>query len=596
MRLSLKTKLLGAFLLVLAPVLVLLLVAARDALQSEQKHALESQLLTAQAVAVQIDAAFDAAIQLGRAIAEDSVVRAMDPAQLDPLLVRILGEQTRYDAINVFDAGGRNRGWGHPTEPAHPRLEIADREFFQEMMRTGKPAISDVLDLRRPLRIGFVVGVPILDPSGKAIGAINIVGRTDILARAYAGAALREGQTIFLTDRTGRLAFATGHPQLAPSQSQVHQGFAPVEAALAGQPTLAADFLSPLEGDRRMGAFVPTTHAGWAVGVTIPREVALGEAIVSFRNQIAGWLAIVAFSVLFALFAVRYLGNPLMRLQEQARAVGAGELGGRVDIRTGDEFQQLGAVFNEMVSRLNQRESELKRAQVELVRSEKLAAVGELAAVVAHEVRNPLGVIFNAGAALRRRPELSEEARALLDILQEEAERLNLIVGDLLDFARPLQPKPEPGDIVQVIREALASALSTAEKVKAEESYQEGLPPVWMDRRMMRQALINLIVNAAQAMPRGGTLQVRVTGEQRGPRPVVRLELHDEGSGIAPEVRDHIFEAFFTTKASGTGLGLAVVKRIIDEHQGEIALHSSEKTGTTFTVWLPINGAIAAVA
>jgi signal transduction histidine kinase len=596
MRLSLKTKLLGAFVLVLTPVLVMLLIASREALQSEQKHALEAQLLTAQAVAVQIDAAFDAAVQLGRAIAEDSVVRTMDPEQIDPLLLRILGDQPRYDAINVFDAEGTNRGWGTRGHPAHPRLQIGDREFFKKAMATHQPAISDVLELRRPLVLGFVVAVPIIDPSGKVLGVVNVVGRTDTLAQAYSGATLRPGQSIILADRTGRLAFSTRHPDLPTQRSDLLKGFAPVEAALDGTPTLAEDYPSRLDNERRMGAFVPTRHEGWAVGVTIPRDVALGPATENFRNQLAGWLAILVFSLLFALFVVRYVGNPLLRLKEHARAVGAGELGGRVDIRTGDEFQQLGAVFNEMVSRLDQREGELKRAQVELVRNEKLAAVGELAAVVAHEVRNPLGVIFNAGAALRRAPELTEETRKLLDILQEEAERLNLIVGDLLDFARPLQPSPEPGDIVQVIREAISSALTSDTRVKAEESFDPGIPPVLMDRRMLRQALINVVANAAQAMPRGGTLRVHATPEQRAMRPVVRIELRDEGVGISPEVREHIFEPFFTTKAKGTGLGLAVVKRIIDEHKGEIAIHSAEKNGTTFTIWLPITPAIAAVA
>jgi signal transduction histidine kinase len=596
MRLSLKTKLLGAFLIVLAPVLVLLLVASRESLRSEQQHALEAQLLTAQAVAVQIDAAFDAAVHLGRAVAEDRVVLTMDPVQLDPLLKRILGDQPRYDAINVFDANGINRGWGQLTEPASPRLNIADRLFFQRVMSTGQPAISEVIELRRPLVLGFVVSVPIPGEDGRPVGVINVVGRADILAKAYAGATLREGQTILLTDHSARLAFVTGRPNLTAAQSHMLKGFAPLAAALEGTPTMVSDYVSPLGEDRRMGAFVPTQHAGWVVGVTIPREVALGPATESFRNQLAGWLATVVFSVVFALFVVRYLGNPLMRLKAHARAVGAGELGGRVDIRTGDEFQQLGAVFNEMVIRLDQREGELKRAQVELVRSEKLAAVGELAAVVAHEVRNPLGVIFNAGAALRRLPEMTPESRALLDILQEEAERLNLIIGDLLDFARPLQPAPEPGDIVQVIREALASALSVDNRVKSEESYEEGIPPVWMDRRMMRQALINVVANAAQSMPKGGTLRVVASSELRGLRPVVRIELHDEGMGIAPEVRDHIFEPFFTTKATGTGLGLAVVKRIVDEHHGEIAITSSEKKGTTFTIWLPVNAAVAAVA
>jgi signal transduction histidine kinase len=240
-----------------------------------------------------------------------------------------------------------------------------------------------------------------------------------------------------------------------------------------------------------------------------------------------------------------------------------------------------------MVGRLAQREAELRSAQAELVRSERLAAVGELAAVVAHEVRNPLGVIFNAISALRR--EGGQPLRPLLDILQEEADRLNLIIGDLLDFARPLVLAPEPGDLAQVVREALASALSEGSGVTVEEAIEPTLPAVTMDRRMMRQALINVAANAVQAMPQGGRLKVTAASDRRGGRPMARVELRDEGVGIAPEVRDRIFEPFFTTKAAGTGLGLAVVKRIIDEHQGEIAVQAAEPKGTAVTIWLPLH-------
>jgi signal transduction histidine kinase len=360
-----------------------------------------------------------------------------------------------------------------------------------------------------------------------------------------------------------------------------------MQAALAGTPTLAADFVSGLDSTRRMGAFVRSPRHGWVVGVTTPREVALGPSTASFRNQLLAWGAILLFSLGLALAAVRRLSQPLVRLEAHAKAVGAGELSRRVDIRTGDEFEQLGKVFNEMVTRLDQRNAQLERAQEELIRSEKLAAVGELAAVVAHEVRNPLAVIFNAVSALRQDLNVPERTAKLYGIVQEEADRLNLIIGDLLDFARPMRPAPERADIVPVIREAVASALSVCAQVRSEETFEAAIPPVSMDRRLMRQALINVVSNAAQSMPQGGTLRVSAASERRGDRAVVRIELRDEGVGISPEIREHIFEPFFTTKATGTGLGLAVVKRIVDEHDGEISIRGAEPTGTTFTIWLP---------
>jgi PAS domain S-box-containing protein len=229
--------------------------------------------------------------------------------------------------------------------------------------------------------------------------------------------------------------------------------------------------------------------------------------------------------------------------------------------------------------------AELRQAQAQLLAQERLAALGELSAVVAHEVRNPLGVIFNSVGSLRRALRPEGDARVLLDILQEEADRLNRIVGDLLDFARPAPPAPEAQSLEAVLEEAVAAAVAEANgAVRVERAVEPGLPPVTMDGHQMRQAFLNVAANAAQAMIRGGTLTVRARREG----PWVRVDLEDEGPGIPPEVRRRVFQPFFTTKPSGTGLGLAVVKRIVEAHRGEVAFENLPGKGTRFTVRLPL--------
>lgn len=230
--------------------------------------------------------------------------------------------------------------------------------------------------------------------------------------------------------------------------------------------------------------------------------------------------------------------------------------------------------------------ADLARAQDQLVRQERLAALGELAAVVAHEVRNPLGVIFNSLGALRRLvAPPGGDARMLLDIVGEEAERLNRMVGDLLDFARPSRPTLHPEPLLPVVDDAVAAALSgIGRKVRVVRDVPDSLPPLPMDPHLLRQVIVNLVVNAAQAMPHGGTLTVRAQVDEAA----VVLELGDTGTGIPDEVRHRIFEPFFTTRATGTGLGLAVVKRIVDDHHGEIEVRPGAGGGTVFALRLPL--------
>jgi signal transduction histidine kinase len=233
---------------------------------------------------------------------------------------------------------------------------------------------------------------------------------------------------------------------------------------------------------------------------------------------------------------------------------------------------------------------ELARTQAELVRHERLAALGELAAVMAHEVRNPLGVIFNSLTTLKRLIKPTGDADMLLNMVGEEADRLNRIVGDLLDFVRPYELMKKPIAIEPVVVgavDAASQALSTS-NVKVVTEFSSELPPFPADSHMLKQAMVNLVVNALQAMPRGGTVHVKVGMERRPEGAWLRIDVCDEGVGLSPRAAEKMFQPFFTTKATGTGLGLAVVKRIVDGHFGEVVATPNEAgRGTTFTVRLP---------
>jgi two-component system, NtrC family, sensor histidine kinase HydH len=234
----------------------------------------------------------------------------------------------------------------------------------------------------------------------------------------------------------------------------------------------------------------------------------------------------------------------------------------------------------------------LEEAQQELLRKERLAALGQISAVMAHEVRNPLGVIFNSLGPLRQLLKPQGDSALLLSIIEEEAGRLNLIVGSLLDFAKPTSLQLSEGDISELIDEVVRSASTDPAyqpTIQIQAAYEHTDGPVAFDMHLLRQALINLIQNALQAMPRGGRVLIRTLEETVEGRGYLRLDVRDEGLGIRKELLERVFDPFFTTRAMGTGLGLPIVKRVVEDHKGILRVDSVEGKGTTFSILLPRN-------
>jgi signal transduction histidine kinase len=235
--------------------------------------------------------------------------------------------------------------------------------------------------------------------------------------------------------------------------------------------------------------------------------------------------------------------------------------------------------------------AELARTQADLVDRERLAALGELSASIAHEVRNPLGVIFNSLGSLRKILKPEGDVALLLGIVGEEADRLNRMVGDLLDYSRPVRPALQPLQLSALLAEAVAAtrqqAGASGALIETQVKVEAGVATLRADARLLRQALVNLFLNAFQAMPRGGRLVIEARRGQLLGAPAADLCISDTGPGVAPEARAKIWQPFFTTKATGTGLGLAVVKRIVEGHGGRIELAGADR-GAEFRLLVPL--------
>ncbi len=253
-------------------------------------------------------------------------------------------------------------------------------------------------------------------------------------------------------------------------------------------------------------------------------------------------------------------------------------------------FLTISLIARRAESIIKARAAEKERLEEQLHQSERLAALGEMIAGVSHEIRNPLGIIRSTAELLYGRID-NEKHRRLSSIIVEEASRLNHILTEFLDFARPKTPKTAPCRIEDIIERNLAAMEGQLQQssIQVERFYEAGDYVMEADADLLYRAFVNLLANAVQAMPQGGILRVRtVFREYNGKPPQIELRIRDSGPGIPEDLQKKIFNPFFTTREKGTGLGLAIVSSIIDSHGGEIEVRSREGRGASLIIRLPL--------
>ncbi|NOZ25124.1 MAG: HAMP domain-containing protein [Nitrospirae bacterium] len=278
--------------------------------------------------------------------------------------------------------------------------------------------------------------------------------------------------------------------------------------------------------------------------------------------------------------------NRLKKLMQTIEKSGAGFFSPMPFPAGHDEVSTLIRTYNNMAEALRLREEQLKKKEEELIQSKKLAAIGTLASGVAHELNNPLNNIHISAQILAK--EMGDDCTGIIeetvDDILSQTFRVKKIVGNLLDFARSKEPDFKEINIVETIQKTYAQArkISAFKDIRFSlESPAEVL--IEADPAQLERAFINIFLNAADAMPGGGEIRVRISPEDDQ----VKVEISDTGSGIPPEVMDKIFDPFFTTKDRGTGLGLSIVYNIIKNHGGGVTVESAVESGTVFTIQLP---------
>jgi len=403
---------------------------------------------------------------------------------------------------------------------------------------------------------------------------------------------------------------------------------------------------------KKMKLYSPLWHQGTVVGgiqMEVPILDLMTNLLESKKIILITIISDALVLIIFGSFLLsRVLVNPMKDLVRLTKRISDGDFSQAIEVTSKNEIGQLMESFNRMIERLKENQEslgnyleslestnkQLKEAQEELIRTEKLASIGRFAAGVAHEVGNPLGAILGYTSILKKEGIDREESKDYMSRIEAEIDRINKIVRGLLDYARPSKSEIREVEINKIIESTLAllSYQTNFKNIQTQLDLQSDLPPIKGNESQLSQVFINIILNAIDAMPTGGTLQIQtqchvmdylnahpsrgiyaprrrsdpmesdyshlrkhlpysagLTKFSTGER-LVKVRITDTGSGIKKEDLENIFDPFFTTKApdKGTGLGLSISLKIVESLGGEISVESEVGKGTTFEVYFPV--------
>lgn len=341
---------------------------------------------------------------------------------------------------------------------------------------------------------------------------------------------------------------------------------------------------------------------GW-VRISYSLENISAQLVDNFRRRLYALVGVFALGLAFILVLTRNATRPLEDLSDAAAKVAGGDLDVNVPVDRDDEVGRLARTFNRMTEALRERQG----LETRLAAAEKRAEIGHLASGLAHEIKNPLNALSLGLDVLRRRHRPADETAAAehaarIEALRGEINRLATLINNFLSYGRPLTLTLSRVDLGEVVRATVADLSETAERSRVEIllSVTDALPPMRADGSLLKSAIWNLVQNAVQAMERtGGTVRVTLAREEPAEQREAhaRLVVEDEGPGFEQADASRLFEPYYSRREGGVGLGLAMVKRIVEEHGGRVeASNRAEGTGARFVLSLPLTGPAAAPA
>jgi signal transduction histidine kinase len=401
---------------------------------------------------------------------------------------------------------------------------------------------------------------------------------------------------VFVFDKEGSVAaqYIRDYPlsRMLPQRGELKRGEAVVDQV----------HLPGMERETVHDVRLPVTVEGapqaWGMirlGVSLQ---AMHQEIARTRWQIAGFVVLgLLVGSLASVVLARRMARPIQAIMQGVAAIGRGDFGHRIEVASRDELGQLSTAFNEMSTQL----ARVRDLEERLRRADRLAALGTMAAGIAHDIRNPLTsiLIFSQLMSLHHDdPDVREKFNR---VVPRELERVQAVIEDMMELARPATIHREPVNMNELLTQVLElfESQANAQGIKIIPEYEPELPYCMADRKRLHRCFSNIVSNAIQAMPNGGDMTVRtrqataVLFPSTGlPEPrsesAIQVTIADTGQGIPADRLSRIFDPFFTTKEKGMGLGMAITHRIVEDHKGTIDVQSEVGLGTTFTIHLPM--------
>ncbi|MDZ7761390.1 MAG: ATP-binding protein [Desulfovermiculus sp.] len=455
---------------------------------------------------------------------------------------------------------------------------MSSGEFYVSKIKKYSPTDRYIIHCASPIIStwkGFS-GIVVIDIDFQAI--TNIVEDIQVGENGYG----------FLIDQKGRML--------------VHPDFVPYRFNIENYPSISVKSLihDMMKKDtgwknytyqkrKKVAVFSSVPIVDWSMAVTIANSEYKKEALAIKENITLIVLIVALFAIGMISVLSYWITRPIRRLVVATNQIAAGNLKQEIPVQSKDELGVLTASFNSMAKHLS-------RVQNELVRSEKLISLGRFSAGVAHEIRNPLNAIKGAIVFLQRRRSEDGLVQEYITLISEEIDRLNRFVSEFLNFAKEKQLNIVRTDLNRLIRNVqhLHSTKAEDHNVRFLNHLDPFLPHVPLDSDQMEQVLVNCLLNAIEAMPKGGEVHFTTTVERDGflnSQTTIKIIIEDTGIGISPEHLQNIFDPFFSTKETGTGLGMPLSLGIVESHGGSLKVTSDAGEGTRVVIELPFEQA-----
>ncbi|WP_310446821.1 ATP-binding protein [Thiobacillus sp.] len=554
-------------------------VKAREAVQAEIERNLAIQ---ATGVAADIDKMMFERLQNAATWSQLDIMQDMQVRDVDKRLSHFLaglqaGYQDVYLDLSCVDPQGRivsssdaaRVGQQVASQPVWLGASLSNARIELESPVAGE---AGALLMRVPLVSTFASGT-----LGQLRLKLDWSEMNDMLDQATRGGG---GRTLAILDREGRLIAASRSLRergllLGTALAGWRTGTGQAVSLRAGAPVAASEVIV---GAARSHGYANFAGFGWTTLIIQPVDQALAP-VHRMALIFLGLLGLIALlTVSMATWVSREIARPITALTGFARGYMRNKVLQVPPVAQGGEVGELTEAFVQMVRDIDQ-------SQQNLVRASKLAVVGEMSSVIAHEVRTPLGILRSSAQMLQRESALSDEGRELVGFIESETERLNRLVSAMLDTARPRAPSYVAVDVHDLIGKSIAMLGAQADKkqVSVTASLLAAQPVVECDAEQMTQVLLNLLMNGLQILAQGGHIEIATHDDAR----TLFIDIADDGPGIDPAERARVFEAFFFKREGGIGLGLAIVQQIVSAHGGEIEALESRLGGALFRIRLP---------